>query len=74
MTFDVILLICTLGQSPAECQPPTARSVMVLESGVTSELACMREFAMSAPKVASLIDYAHEYPKLACSRHEDEQT
>ena len=73
MTFDVILMICTLGQSPVECQPPTARSVMVLETGVANELACMREFTMSAAKVASLIDPAHEYPKLACTRREDER-
>lgn len=74
MTFDVILLVCTLGQSPAECQPPTARSVMVLETGVRSELACMREFALSSAKVSSLIDPAHEFPKLSCLRHEDERT
>jgi hypothetical protein len=72
MTFNVILMLCALGQSPEECQPPTARSVMVLEKGVRSEIACMREFALSAAKVPGLYDPAHEYPKLACERVEDE--
>ena len=74
MTFNVILLICALGQSPADCQPPTARSVMVLEKGVRSELSCMREFALSSAKVASLIDAEHEYPKLSCERIAEERT
>ena len=74
MTFNVVLMICALGQSPSECQPPTARSVMVLEKGVRSELACMREFALSSAKVASLIDPAREYPKLSCERIAEERT
>lgn len=74
MTFNVILLICALGQSPSECQPPTARSVMVLEKGVRSELACMREFAISSAKVASLIDAEHEFPKLSCERVPEDRT
>jgi len=72
MTFNVILLLCNLGQLPSECQPPTARSVMVLETGVRTEIACMREFVMSAAKVPGLYDPAHEYPKLACERVSDE--
>lgn len=70
MTFDVIMLICQLGQQPAECQAPTARSVMTLERGLHSELECMRAFTMDAPKVASLLDPEHEYPKLACTKGE----
>ena len=73
MTFTVIALVCALGQDPAECQPPTARSVMSLQRGLPNEMACMRAFTMSIPEVASLIDPAREYPKLACERVEDDR-
>lgn len=72
MTFNVVLLLCALGQSPSECQPPTARSVVILEKGVRSEIACMREFALSAAKVPGLYDPEHEYPKLMCEHVSDE--
>lgn len=73
MTYEVIALICMLGQDPAECQPPTAQSVFTLSRGIRNEIECQRRFEMDLAKVAALYDPAMSYPKLACERVEDER-
>lgn len=67
--FNIIALVCVLGQDPAECQPPTAHDVIVLHK-VDSELACLRESQMHLAKAASLVA-ANEYVKIACVREKD---
>lgn len=66
MTFEIISLICTLGQSPQECIPQTARSVYKLGTE-TNELACMRQAQMSEGKV-TLSLAPGEYHKFMCVR------
>ena len=68
MTFDVILLVCALGQPPSECVPQTARSVERLGSE-SSDLACMRRAMLSAPKGVEIGDDA--YPKAMCIRRSE---
>lgn len=67
MTFEIVALVCSLGQAPSECIPQTARSVYKL--GVEqSDLACMRQAQMSEGRVSlSLAD--GEYYKFMCVRH-----
>jgi len=66
--FSIIALVCALGQDPAECQPPTARDVMVLGEE-RSELACLRQAQMSAGNVETLRRIAaDEWIKFACRR------
>ena len=70
MTFDIIALVCALGQSPVECQAPTAREVMVL-GNVPTELRCLLESQQHMAQVAGLIK-PDEYAKFSCVRHPDE--
>lgn len=72
MTFTVLALICSTALSHAECQPPTAHDVFVIESGVQNELACMRDFTLGIAKVAAMIPEGY-YPKVKCERVPDER-
>ena len=65
MTFEVFALICTLGQSPSECIPQTARAVEKIGEG-SSELECQRWGALSLPHGAKIGE--NEYPKVMCLR------
>jgi len=64
--FDIIALVCALGQVPQDCIPQTARSVYELGQS-DSELACMRQAQMSDGKV-SLTSNPDEYKKFMCVR------
>jgi hypothetical protein len=69
MPFQVVALICALGQDPAECQPPTARDVVVVgEAG--DELACLRRGMVDAGKLYVLVG-EHDYVKIMCRRKRD---
>ena len=66
--FSIVALVCALGQDPAECQPPTARDVMVLGEE-RDEIACMRQAQMSAGKVETLRRIGpDEWIKFSCRR------
>lgn len=68
--YKIVALICIAGQSSQECQPPTARDVMVLGEQST-EMACMRQAQMSAGGVELLRRLAaNEWIKFACERKE----
>jgi hypothetical protein len=70
MTFDVIALVCLLGQDPAECQPPTALRQIYL-GNVRNELMCGIEGQQHLAQAASMVPDGYRV-KLICARHEDE--
>ena len=51
MTFEIIAMICALGQGPRECVPQTARSTFKVGEE-SNELACMRAAQMGAGKLS----------------------
>ena len=71
MTFDVIALVCALGQSPAECQPPTALRQIFLGT-VPNELRCAMDGQEHLAQAASMVPDGY-LVKLICARHEDEK-
>jgi hypothetical protein len=71
MTFDVIALVCTLGQAPQECQPPTALRQIFL-GNVRNELMCGIEGQQHLAQAASMVPDGY-WSKLICVRHEDEK-
>lgn len=66
MTFEILALVCALGQDPRECMPPTARVVEKIGEE-HSELACLRQGALSAGG-ATVKPGEGEYLKLMCVR------
>jgi hypothetical protein len=70
MTFDIIALVCALGQDPQECQPPTALRQIYL-GNVRSELMCGIEGQQHLAQAASMVPDGYRV-KLICARHEDE--
>ena len=62
-----VILICTLGQSPYECQRPTARSVITHETAATLPYSCLMEAAQYAAqnKVTSRLAPG-EWLKIGC--------
>lgn len=70
-TFSIIALVCALGQSPYECQPPTARERISL-GVVSNEIMCAIESQQHLGQVASLVG-KDEYAKIICLRNEDEK-
>jgi hypothetical protein len=64
MTFEIIAMICALGQSPTECVPQTSRSHWTLGTEA-NELGCMRQAQMSDAKI-SLAASPGEYIKFMC--------
>ena len=69
--FDIIALACVLGQSPAECQPPTALRQIFLGT-VRNELMCGIEGQEHLAQASSMIPDGY-YVKLTCVRREDEK-
>jgi hypothetical protein len=66
--FKIVALICLQSQSPVECQPDTARSVMIIGEQ-PNELACTRQSQMSAGNIEILRHLqASEYLKFVCER------
>jgi hypothetical protein len=63
--FDVITLICALGQAPQDCVPQTARVVEKIAE-VDNELGCLRWGVLSTPRGAHI--GPGEYPKVMCER------
>ena len=70
--FDVIALVCILGQSPQECQPPTALRQIFL-STVSNEIRCGIEGQEHLAQAANMVPQGY-YAKLLCVRREDEKT
>lgn len=70
--FDVVALVCALGQAPQECQLPTALRVISLGT-VSNEMMCGIEGYEHLAQAASMIPDGY-YAKVACLRHEDEKT
>lgn len=70
MTFDIIALVCALGQDPSECQPPTALRQIYL-GNVRNELMCGIEGQEHLAQASSMIPDGYRV-KLICARHEDE--
>lgn len=70
MTFDIIALVCALGQAPQECQPPTALRQIFL-GNVRNELMCGIEGQQHLAQAASMVPVGYRV-KLICARHEDE--
>jgi hypothetical protein len=65
--FDVIALICALGQAPQECVPQTARDVFKVGEE-SSDIACMRRAQMGAGSVTLGHIGKDEYFKFECVR------
>jgi hypothetical protein len=59
--FDVIALICALGQAPQDCVPQTARAVEKIAE-VDNELGCLRWGVLSTPRGTHI--GPGEYPKV----------
>lgn len=70
-----VLLICTLGQSPYECQRPTARSVITHETEASLPYACLKE-AQEFAAMNSVTNrlQAGEYLKTSCEPGHGEPT
>lgn len=71
MVFDIIVLACALGQSPVECQPPTAMRQIYL-GHVTNELMCGISGQQHLAQAASMIPDGY-YAKMICVKHEDQE-
>lgn len=70
-----VLLICSLGQSPIECQRPTARSVMTHETEATLPYSCLMEaqqFAAMNTVTARL--RPNEWLKIGCEPGDGQPT
>ena len=70
MVYDVVALICALGQDPVECQPPTALRQIYL-GHVTNEIMCAIEGQQHLAQAATMVPVGY-YSKVVCLRHEDE--
>lgn len=68
MTFTIVVLICTLGQSASECIPQTARSHYEI-GAASSDLDCMRQAQMNEGEGGVEIG-ADEYRKFMCVRED----
>ena len=66
MTFEILALICALGQQPRECIPQTARVVEKIGEE-KSELACLRSGALTSGS-AIVKPKDGEYEKIMCLR------
>lgn len=69
--FDIIVLACVLGQSPQECQPPTALRQIFLGT-VSNELRCGIEGQEHLAQAASMVPAGY-YAKITCVRREDQR-
>jgi len=72
MTFDVIVLVCALGQSPTECQPPTALRQIYLGT-VPNEIRCAMDGQEHLAQAASMVPEGY-WPKVICVRRPEEKT
>ncbi len=66
MTFEILALICALGQDPRECIPQTARVVEKIGEEHT-ELGCLRSGAISSGG-AIVKPGDGEFEKIMCLR------
>lgn len=71
MIFDVVALVCLLGQDPSECQPPTALRQIFLGT-VPNELRCAMDGQEHLASAASMVPEGY-YVKIICPRREDEK-
>jgi hypothetical protein len=68
MIFDIVALVCALGQPPQECQSPTARIVAKVGEA-RSEMSCASRSQWDAAKLPSIGD--DEYVKIQCVKRDD---
>jgi hypothetical protein len=62
-----VLLICSLGQSPIECQRPTARSVLTHETEARLPYSCLEEAQQfAALNTVTNRKRAGEWLKIGC--------
>jgi hypothetical protein len=62
-----VLLICTLGQSPIECQRPTARTVLTHETEARLPYSCLMEAQQyAAMNTVTNRVRRNEWVKLSC--------
>jgi hypothetical protein len=71
MTFDVIALVCALGQSPSDCQPPTAFRQIFLGT-VPNELRCTTDAQEHLAQASSLVPEGY-WIKIICPRREEDK-
>lgn len=72
--FDVVALVCLLGQDPKECQPPTAHQVLELGT-VSNELRCGIEGLQRLAQYPGFyMDYHRYYVKVTCLKREAERS
>lgn len=64
--IKILVLVCAVGQAPWECQRPTARDVLWLET-VSNEIECMRESEQTMARAAALVG-PDGYLKVVCER------
>jgi hypothetical protein len=69
--FDVIALVCALGQTPQECQPPTSLRQIFLGT-VSNEIRCGIEGQEHLASASSMVPAGY-YAKMTCVRREDEK-
>jgi len=67
MTFEIIVLICGMGVAPRDCMPGAGARVIEKIGEERSELACMRQGALSSGgAIAKPKD--GEFEKIMCVR------
>jgi hypothetical protein len=70
-----VLLICSLGQSPLECQRPTARSVLTHETEARLPYSCLMEAQQyAAMNSVTNRKKPNEWIKISCEPGQGQQT
>jgi hypothetical protein len=69
--FEIVALVCAFGQSPQDCQPPTALRQIFLGT-VRNELMCGLEGQEHLAQAASMVPEGY-WSKLTCVRRADEK-
>jgi len=67
MTFEILVLICSLGVEPRDCMPGAGARVVEKIGEEQSELACMRQGALSSGGAISKPKEG-EFEKIMCVR------
>lgn len=70
--FKVLILVCSVEQVPADCQPETAVDV-IIGPPASSEFACARD-GQAYVAATPLVVAGETYPKILCSRSLNDDT
>jgi hypothetical protein len=68
--FKVLILVCSVNQTPQDCQPDTALD-LIIGPPAANELVCARDgqaYVANTPLVVA----GETYPKILCTRSDDQ--